>query len=44
MYGDLMLDVAEAYVAIQDHVEALRFFEILVDSENWGKVTLTKMH
>lgn len=39
MYGDLMLDVAEAYVAMQDHLEALRFFELLVPSESWGKVT-----
>ncbi len=38
VFGDLMLDVAEAYMAQQEYQEALNFLEKLVNSENWAKV------
>ncbi len=38
IFGDLMLDVAEAYMAQQEYQEALNFLEKLVNSENWAKV------
>ena len=40
IFGDLMLDVAEAYMAQQEYQEALAFLEKLVQSENWAKVIL----
>jgi len=38
-FGDVMLDVAEAFMAQQEFLEALKFLEILISSENWAKVT-----
>jgi len=38
VFGDLMLDVAEAYMAQQEYQESLNFLEKLVNSENWAKV------
>ena len=40
VFGDLMLDVAEAFMAQQEYHEALKFLRQLVKSENWAKVTL----
>jgi hypothetical protein len=39
IFGDLMLDVAEAYMGQQEYQEALTFLEKLVQSENWSKVS-----
>ena len=40
-FGDLMLDVAEAFMAQQEFLEAIKFLENLIASENWAKVSLT---
>ena len=39
-FGDLMLDVAEAYMSQQDFLEALKFLEQLINSQNWAKVNM----
>ena len=36
-----MLDVAEAFMAQQEFLEAIKFLENLIASENWAKVSLT---
>ena len=35
-----MLDVAEAFMAQQEFLEAIKFLENLIASENWAKVSL----
>ena len=35
-----MLDVAEAYMTQQDFLEALKFLEQLINSQNWAKVNM----
>ena len=36
-----MLDVGEAFMAQQEFLEAIKFLENLIASENWAKVSLT---
>ena len=43
-FGDLMLDVAEAFMAQQEFLEAIKFLENLIASENWAKVGFTAGH